>query len=145
MSTILLLWTQSFFGRVLRSAIFIQWLCLSSWSTILLYHCSVIFWLILLRHFMILLSHFYCYTTKLFSIAHCSIIFYCYSAQPFCYSTQTFLRSSVILHAIVLNHCSLIFSAQPFFIEQGHSSAKWLSRTDEDAYSFTRSYCSTIL
>jgi hypothetical protein len=69
-------------------------------------------------------SFFYCYTTKLFFITHCSVIFHYYSAQSFYYSSQTFLISSVILHATVLSHFPLIFSAQPFFIEQGHSFVK---------------------
>jgi hypothetical protein len=36
--------------------------------------------------------------------------------------------SSVILHTTVLGHFPLIFSAQPFSIEQCHSFTKWLSR-----------------
>jgi hypothetical protein len=38
--------------------------------------------------------------------------------------------SSDILYATVFNHFSLIFSAQSFSIEQGHSFVKWLSRAD---------------
>jgi hypothetical protein len=45
---------------------------------------------------------------------------------------------SIILHAIVLNHFPLIFSAQPFSIKQGHSFTKWMSRVDGDAHSFAR-------
>jgi hypothetical protein len=52
--------------------------------------------------------------------------------------------SSIILYVAVLNYFSLIFSVKPFFIEQCHYFAKWLSRTDGGAHSFARSYCSAI-
>jgi hypothetical protein len=41
--------------------------------------------------------------------------------------------SSVILHATMITHFPLIFSAQPFSIEQGYSFAKWLSSADGGA------------
>jgi hypothetical protein len=109
MSTILLLGTQPFFGRVLRSAIFIQWLFLSSWSVILLHHCysAQPFFATVINHFREL-RHFFVATVNsaILSVVltHFSILL---SHFVFCYSELSHFYDPV-------NHFPLLWWTQSF-------------------------------